>query len=93
MSLFLYGPESFRNDAEFLAVAEVEFCVAMNEYFYDWKINGLSANGEEYLNIRGSVLKLPPNLLDAERFYEVRVTVLNNKQQPMASVSIGGVLK
>ena len=60
----------------------------MNDYFYQWKIDGLSSDGEDFSLVRGSFLKLPPDILEADKFYEVRVTIFNNKQEAMASVRV-----
>lgn len=43
---------------------------------------------DDYLDIRGNVLKIPSGVLEEEKFYEVRVTILNNQKEAMASVSI-----
>jgi hypothetical protein len=88
VSLLLYGPESFYNDLQLLAVAEVLFCEPVNDYFYKWRVKGMSAQDEsEYLDVRGSTLQLPSGVLSADTFYEVGVTIFNNKSQAMASVS------
>ncbi|KAG5675114.1 hypothetical protein PVAND_005043 [Polypedilum vanderplanki] len=89
VSLLLYGPETFYNDLEMLAVADVLFCEPVNDYYYKWEIKGMSKEDEnDYLNIKGSYLMLPSSVLDADTFYEVSVTIYNNKSEAMASLSL-----
>lgn len=90
VSLLLYGPETFYNDLEFLAVADVLFCDPINDYFYKWTLNGGTSDefAEEYLRTKGSVLKLPSDVLDGDKEYEIVVTIYNNNSLAMATVSI-----
>lgn len=89
VSLLLYGPETFYNDLEFLAVADVLFCIPMNDYYYRWKIEGMESDSmqEEYLNTKSSILKLPSEIFDGDKSYRVSVTIFNNVSQALASVS------
>lgn len=87
VSLLLFGPEAFYNDLDFLAVADVLFCDPINDYYYQWKVDGLIAADEDYFNVRGSSFILPAGLLNMDTVYEVRVTIFNNQSEAMASVS------
>lgn len=91
VSLLLYGPETFYNDLEFLAVAEVLFCNPISDYYYQWAIKGISSDSfaTEFLNVKGSVLRLPPVVLEEDKDYEFVATIFNNNSEPMATVSIG----
>lgn len=63
----------------------MSFCDPINDYYYQWKIDGMS--DDDYLDVRGNVLKIPPGVLEEGKFYEVRVTILNNQKETMGSVS------
>ncbi|KAL7040768.1 hypothetical protein ACKWTF_000512 [Chironomus riparius] len=89
VSLLLFGPESFYNDLEFLAVADVLFCDPINDFYYQWKIDGMPESfNDDYLSVRSSSLKLPPGLFDGNKLYEVVVTIFNNKSEALASLSL-----
>lgn len=64
----------------------MSFCDPITDYFYQWKIDGMTVD-DDYLDVRGSVLKIPPGVFEEGKFYEVRVTILNKQKEAMASVS------
>lgn len=82
VSLLLFAPATIYVDMEFLAVAEVLFCDAVNEYTYEWKLGN-----ELQSRLKGKILQLPTNFYNGEILLSVEVKVLNTKAEVMGSVS------
>ena len=72
---------------EFLAVAEVSFCDAINNFSYRWKIEGAELSGIESFN--GNSLRLPPESFMTGSSLVVTVMVVNSEIMEMARVSFG----
>lgn len=85
MSLLLFSSEFLYDDMELLAVAEVSFCNPINDFFYQWKINGIES--EEINSVNGNSIRIPSSLLQSGQQIEVIVAVLNNQSMTMSSVS------
>lgn len=85
VSLLLFSSEFLYDDMELLAVAEVSFCNPINDFSYQWNINGIES--EEVKSVNGNSIRLPSSLLRSGQQIEIIVAVLNNQSMTMTSVS------
>jgi hypothetical protein len=86
VSILLFAPETIYSDMEFLAVAEVLFCNATNQYTYQWQFNDESLN-KKFQNIRGKYLKIAPGNTTS-KLIRVDVKLWNNEKKLMGIVSL-----
>lgn len=81
----MFSSEFLYDDMELLAVAEVSFCVPINDFSFRWKVSGLESAESE--RVTGNSLRLPPGSLQSGKNIEVVVSVLNDESLEMSSVS------
>jgi hypothetical protein len=86
VSLLLFSSEFFFSDMEVLAVAGVSFCNPINDYSYKWDISGTNTLGGN--GITGNTFRIPPGTLKSGDRIEIVVSILNNQEMVMSSVSI-----
>lgn len=89
VSLLIFCTDFLYDDMELLAVAEVSFCNAINDFSFEWEINGVET--QEIKSVQGNTLRLPAgivsDLLRDNANIEIIVKVLNNQSMMMSSVS------
>lgn len=85
VSILLFVPETIYSDMEFLAVAEVLFCNATNQYTYQWQFDDEILN-QKSQNIKGKYLKFATGNMTSKSSRLV-VKLWNDKHQLMGTVS------
>lgn len=84
--MLLFSSEFIYDDMEFVAVAEVSFCVPTNDFTFRWQISDMNISDVE--DISGDSLRLPQGVLQAGKLVEVSVAVLNKESLPIAKATL-----